>query len=68
METHLARSQPEATRDLARELLEGLRRMRARGMERECVSATGTNTPAVRLYESVAFKVLNRYLDYVKMA
>ena len=49
-------------------LLEGLRRMRALRIERVCVSATGTDTPAVRLYESAGLRVVNRYLDYVKTA
>jgi mycothiol synthase len=47
-------------------LLEGLRRMRARGMDRVCVSTGVSNTPALRLYESVGFRIVNRYLDYVK--
>lgn len=47
-------------------LLEGLRRMRARGMDRVCVSTTVSNTPARRLYESVGFRIVNQYLDYVK--
>ena len=49
-------------------LLEGLRRMRALRIERVCVSATGTNTPALRLYGPVGFRVVNAYLAYVKMA
>jgi ribosomal protein S18 acetylase RimI-like enzyme len=47
-------------------LLEGLRRMQARGMDRVCVSTGVSNTPALRLYESVGFKIVNKYLDYVK--
>jgi len=47
-------------------LLEGLRRLRARGMDRVCVSTGVSNTPALRLYESVGFGIVNRYLDYVK--
>jgi GNAT superfamily N-acetyltransferase len=47
-------------------LVEGLRRMKARGMDRVCVSTTVTNTPARRLYESIGFKIVNQYLDYVK--
>lgn len=47
-------------------LLEGLRRMQARGMDRVCVSTGVSNTPALRLYESVGFKSVNKYLDYVK--
>ena len=49
-------------------LLEALRRMRTAGMDRVCVSTGETNTPARRLYESVGFRVVNRYLDYVKPA
>jgi ribosomal protein S18 acetylase RimI-like enzyme len=47
-------------------LLEGLRRFQARGMQRACVSTGVTNTPALRLYASLGFRVVNRYLDYVK--
>jgi ribosomal protein S18 acetylase RimI-like enzyme len=47
-------------------LLEGLRRLKARGMDRACVSTGVSNTPALRLYESVGFQVVNRYLDYVR--
>jgi mycothiol synthase len=48
-------------------LLECLRRMRARGMDRVCVSTGVLNTPAIRLYESVGFKIVNKYLEYVKI-
>jgi ribosomal protein S18 acetylase RimI-like enzyme len=47
-------------------LLECLRRMQARGMNRVSVSTGISNTPAIRLYESVGFKTINRYLEYVK--
>jgi len=47
-------------------LLEGLRRMKARGMERACVSTGVSNTPARNLYEAIGFKIVNKYLDYVK--
>ena len=47
-------------------LIEGLRRMQARGMNRACVSTQETNTPALNLYESVGFKQVHKYLDYVK--
>ncbi len=47
-------------------LLEGLRRMQARGMDRVCVSTGVSNTPALRLYQSIGFKIVNKYLDYVK--
>jgi mycothiol synthase len=45
-------------------LLEGLHRMRAHGMERVCVSTGVANTPALRLYESIGFKRINKTLDY----
>ena len=47
-------------------LLEGLRRLKARGMDRVCVSTGVSNTPALRLYESVGFRIVNRTRDYVK--
>jgi len=47
-------------------LLEGLRRFKAYGMERACVSTNVSNTPARRLYESVGFRIVNKYLDYVR--
>jgi mycothiol synthase len=47
-------------------LLEGLRRMQARGMVRMCISTGVSNTPAIRLYESIGFTITNTYLDYVK--
>jgi len=47
-------------------LLEGLRRMKAYGMNRVCISTGVSNDPAQRLYQSVGFKIVNRYLDYTK--
>lgn len=47
-------------------LLEGLRRMKAHGMNRACISTGVSNTPALRLYESIGFKIVNKYLDYVR--
>ncbi len=47
-------------------LLEVLRRMQARGMARACVSTGVSNIPAIRLYESIGFEIVNQYLDYVK--
>jgi ribosomal protein S18 acetylase RimI-like enzyme len=44
-----------------------LRRMKANGMERVCISTGITNTPALNLYESIGFRVVNQYLDYVKI-
>jgi mycothiol synthase len=49
-------------------LLEGLRWMQAHGMDRVCVSTGDSNMPAQRLYESIGFKVVNRYLSYAKTA
>jgi ribosomal protein S18 acetylase RimI-like enzyme len=49
-------------------LLECLGRMRARGMDRACVSTGVSNIPAIRLYASVGFEIVNEYLDYVKPA
>jgi ribosomal protein S18 acetylase RimI-like enzyme len=49
-------------------LLEGLRRMQARGMDRVCVSTGESNTPAIRLYASIGFKIVNKYLDYEYVA
>jgi mycothiol synthase len=54
-------------RGLARAvLLEGLRRMRAQGIDRVCVSTTHTNCLARRLYESIGFRIVNKYLDYAR--
>jgi ribosomal protein S18 acetylase RimI-like enzyme len=47
-------------------LLECMRRMQARGMNRVSVSTGVSNLPAIRLYESVGFKIVNKYLEYVK--
>jgi ribosomal protein S18 acetylase RimI-like enzyme len=47
-------------------LLEGLRRMQAYGMDRVCVSTGVSNEAAQRLYESIGFRVVNRYLEYIR--
>lgn len=47
-------------------LLEGLRHMQAYGMNRVCISTTVSNTPAIQLYQSIGFKIVNRCLDYVQ--
>ena len=47
-------------------LLEVLRRMQARGMDRACVSTGVSNIPAIRLYESIGFEIVNQCLDYAK--
>lgn len=47
-------------------LLEGLRRMKACGMNRVCVSTGIANAPARHLYESIGFRIVNQYLDFVK--
>jgi ribosomal protein S18 acetylase RimI-like enzyme len=46
-------------------MLESLRRMHASGMDRVCISTGLSNTPALNLYNSLGFKVVNKYLDYV---
>jgi ribosomal protein S18 acetylase RimI-like enzyme len=48
-------------------LLEGLNRMKAYGMNRVCISTGVSNVPAKRLYETIGFEIVNRYLDYVKL-
>lgn len=47
-------------------MVECMRRMQERGMKRVSVSTGVSNEPALRLYESVGFKVVNQYLEYVK--
>jgi ribosomal protein S18 acetylase RimI-like enzyme len=47
-------------------LLEGLRRMKAFGMNRVCISTGVSNVPARQLYKSVGFNIANRYIDYAK--
>ncbi|MBI3241641.1 MAG: GNAT family N-acetyltransferase [Chloroflexi bacterium] len=47
-------------------LLEGLRRMKANVMETAIVCAEADNQAAVRLYESVGFRVANKLCMYVK--
>jgi len=49
-------------------LLESLKRMKTQGMERVCVSTGIANEAARNLYESVGFRIVNRYLDYAKNA
>lgn len=49
-------------------LLEGLRQMKAYGMNRVCISTGVSNVPAKQLYESIGFKIVNRYLDYVQLS
>jgi len=49
-------------------LLECMHRMQRRGMDRVSVSTGVTNEPALRLYESVGFRLVNKFLEYVKKA
>lgn len=46
--------------------LECLRRMQEMGMNRACISTGFSNIPAQQLYQSIGFKIVNRYLDYTK--
>jgi len=48
-------------------LLECMRWMQAYGMQRVSVSTGVSNTPAMQLYESVGFKIVNKYLEYVQV-
>jgi ribosomal protein S18 acetylase RimI-like enzyme len=47
-------------------LLECLRRMKARGMDRVCVSTGEGNAAARGLYESIGFRIVNRYVEYAR--
>lgn len=47
-------------------VLEGLRRMKAGGMESAIVCAEHDNVAAIKLYESVGFRVVNKLCMYVK--
>jgi mycothiol synthase len=47
-------------------LLEGLRCMQAYGMDRVCISTGISNTPALNLYRSLGFEVVNKYLDFMQ--
>ncbi len=49
-------------------LLECMRRMKARGMDRVCVSTGEGNVAARGLYESVGFRIVNRYVEYGRRA
>lgn len=49
-------------------LLEALRRMKMRGMDRVCVSTGEDNVAARSLYESVGFRIVNRYVEYARAA
>jgi ribosomal protein S18 acetylase RimI-like enzyme len=45
-------------------LLECMRRMQTYGMDRVCVSTGESNVPALGLYQSLGFTVVNRYFEY----
>ena len=47
-------------------IIKCLYRMRALGMDRACVSTGISNTPAIRLYESISFVPVNQYIEFVK--
>jgi ribosomal protein S18 acetylase RimI-like enzyme len=54
-------------RGLARAaLLEGMARMQARGAETALVSTGGAETGAIRLYESVGFRVINQEFTFAR--
>jgi ribosomal protein S18 acetylase RimI-like enzyme len=71
--TGMAQIEPMAThpayqrRGLGRAVLyEAFRRMQARGMRWAIVETAGENTPALRLYESVGFRVAAREVGFYK--
>jgi len=45
---------------------ETIRRMQKYGMNRLCISTGVSNTPALNLYSSLGFSIVNRYLDYTR--
>lgn len=45
-------------------MLEALRRLQARGMERAIVSTTAKNMPGIKLYEAVGFRIVQRLGTY----
>jgi mycothiol synthase len=47
-------------------MLEGLRRMQAGGMQQAIVSTSEDNSAAIKLYESVGFRIVNRLGTYQK--
>jgi mycothiol synthase len=47
-------------------MAEGLRRMRTLGMERACVSTGMKNAPAIALYQSLGFTIVNQYLEFIR--
>jgi ribosomal protein S18 acetylase RimI-like enzyme len=47
-------------------MLEGLRRLRARGSETALVTSEGLNEASQALYQSVGFRIINRDYDYVR--
>jgi ribosomal protein S18 acetylase RimI-like enzyme len=47
-------------------LLECMRRMQTYGMDRVCVSTGESNVPALGLYQSLGFTVVNRYFEYTR--
>jgi len=49
-------------------LLECMRRMKTRGMDRVCVSTGEPNAAARGVYESVGFQIVNRYVEYAREA
>lgn len=48
-------------------MLEGLRNLREDGMRQAIVTTEANNEPAIRLYESVGFRIVNRFMTYQKV-
>ncbi len=45
-------------------MLRGLAKLRERGMRTACVGTNATNVAAIGLYESVGFRIRNRFIEY----
>ena len=62
-----ARGRSGVVRGVGREIiLEGLRRLKSKGVQRARVSTAGFNAPAQRLYESCGFERIDTARTYIK--
>ena len=64
IEAHVTAIEYDPTRTARLALLEGLRRMKAYGMEQVQISTGIANMAARNLYASISFTVTNQTLDY----
>jgi ribosomal protein S18 acetylase RimI-like enzyme len=72
--TQIGEFEPVGTRSAYRKmglgkavLREGLRRLRSRGARTAVIYTSDTNEPAVKLYESVGFRIRDRFLQYSRV-